>query len=64
MLYCDRIEEKRASLLTEKARTPIEIYPSDLTNAEWAILEPLLPAGKPGGRPRVVNLRAVLNGIF
>ena len=51
-------------MLTGKVRTPIEIYPSDLTDAEWAILEPLLPTGKPGGRPRVVETRAVLNGIF
>jgi len=28
------------------------VYPSDLTDAEWAFLEPLIPAAKPGGRPR------------
>jgi putative transposase len=39
-------------------------YPSDLTDAEWTILEPLLPAAKPGGRPRSVDLRQILNGIF
>jgi putative transposase len=39
-------------------------YPSDLTNSEWAILEPLIPAAKPGGRPRTVDMREVLNGIF
>ena len=39
-------------------------YISDLTDGEWAILEPLLPAAKPGGRPRRINLREVLNGIF
>lgn len=27
-------------------------YPSDLSDAEWAILEPLVPAAVPGGRPR------------
>ncbi len=43
------------------ARQP---YPTDLTNREWAILEPLIPAAKPGGRPRSVNLREILNGIF
>jgi putative transposase len=42
----------------------MEIYPSDLTDTEWALLEPLIPSGKPGGRPREVNMRAVLNGIF
>jgi putative transposase len=42
----------------------MEIYPSDLTDAEWTILEPLIPPGKSGGRPREVEMRAVLNGIF
>ncbi|HEY1354636.1 MAG TPA: transposase, partial [Ktedonobacteraceae bacterium] len=50
-------------MLPGKARNLIELYPSDLTNAEWARMAPLLPAGKPGGRPRAVDLRAVLNGI-
>jgi putative transposase len=39
-------------------------YPSDLTNEQWAILEPLIPAGKHGGRPREVNMREVLNTIL
>jgi putative transposase len=39
-------------------------YASDLTDEEWAILEPLIPAAKPGGRPRRLNMREVLNGIF
>ena len=39
-------------------------YPSDLTEAEWAILEPLVPQAKPGGHPRTVNIREVVNGIF
>jgi putative transposase len=38
-------------------------YPSDLTEAQWSLIEPLLPAAKPGGRPRTVNLREVINGI-
>ena len=37
----------------------MEIYPCDLTDEEWTILEPLIPPGKPGGRPREVDLRAV-----
>lgn len=40
------------------------IYPSDLTDAEWAILEPLIPPEKPGGRPREVDMRARLNAIL
>lgn len=39
-------------------------YSSDLTDEEWAILEPLIPAAKLGGRPRKANMREVLNGIF
>ena len=39
-------------------------YPTDLTDAQWAILEPLLPKAKPGGRPRSVDLRMILNTIF
>lgn len=39
-------------------------YPSDLSDEEWAILEPLIPPPKPGGRPRRVKMREVLNGIF
>ena len=38
--------------------------PSDLTDAQWREIEPLLPEPKPGGRPRDVDLREVLNGIF
>src|SRR5262245_21388863 len=39
-------------------------YPSDLTDAQFARLEPLLPRAKPGGRPRSVNLHDILNGIL
>jgi putative transposase len=39
-------------------------YPSDLTRTHWKRLKRLLPAAKPGGRPRCVQLREVLNGIF
>jgi len=39
-------------------------YPSDLIDAEWALIEPLIPPAKHGGRPREVNVREVLNGIF
>lgn len=39
-------------------------YPSDLTDAEWALIEPMIPPAKHGGRRRAVNVREVLNGIF
>jgi transposase len=42
----------------------LKTYSSDLTDAEWQRIEPLLPADKPVGRVREVDLRAVLNAIF
>jgi putative transposase len=39
-------------------------YPSDLTDAQWGRLRPLLPAAKSGGRPRTVDLREVVNGVL
>jgi transposase len=39
-------------------------YTSDLTDAEWAKIEPLLPPEKPVGRGREVDLRDVLNAIY
>lgn len=39
-------------------------YPSDLTDAEWEILAPLLPRAKPGGRPRKHGARELLDAIF
>ena len=39
-------------------------YPSDLTDAEWALVEPLIPPARHGGRKREVDVREVLNGIF
>jgi putative transposase len=39
-------------------------YASDLSDAEWTLLEPLIPPAKAGGRPRSVNMRQILNGIF
>jgi putative transposase len=40
-----------------------QIYPSDLTDGQWAILEPLVPTTHEG-RPRTVDMRRILNGIF
>ena len=41
-----------------------EPYPSDLTDAQWAILEPLVPPAHDLGRPRKTELRDVLDAIF
>jgi putative transposase len=39
-------------------------YKSDLTDEQWRLIEPLLPPAKPGGRPREVDLREVVNALF
>ena len=39
-------------------------YPSCMTDAQWQLIAPLLPADKPGGRPRKTDLRAVVDAIF
>jgi transposase len=39
-------------------------YASDMTDAEWALIEPHLPAAKPLGRPRRVALRAVVEALL
>ena len=41
-----------------------ERLPSDLTDAQWAHLEPLIPPADPGGRPRKTDMRAAMNAIF
>jgi len=40
------------------------VYPTDLTDEQWAEVGPVLPAAKPGGRPRTVDLRLVLDTIL
>src|SRR4051812_33936351 len=42
------------------ARTP---YPTDVTDEQWRLVEPMIPPEKPGGRHREVQMREVLNGI-
>jgi transposase len=39
-------------------------YPSDLSDAEWALIAPFVPPARHGGRKRHVDMREVLNGIF
>ncbi len=39
-------------------------YPSDLTDAEWVLVAPLIPPARRGGRRRTVVVREVLNAIF
>ncbi len=40
-----------------------QTYPSDLTDEQWTVIEPLLPASW-GGRPPEVSMRLMLNGIL
>jgi putative transposase len=39
-------------------------YATDLTEIQWEILRPRLPDAKPGGRPREVDLREVMNTLL
>lgn len=39
-------------------------YPSDLTDDEWGLIEPLIPAAKRGGGKRTVDIRAVVDGVM
>ena len=39
-------------------------YPSDLTDDEWALIEPLIPPARRGGNKRHVDEREVMNGIM
>jgi transposase len=39
-------------------------YPSDLTDDEWELVEPLIPPGKTGGGKRRVIMREVVNGLM
>jgi transposase len=43
---------------------PRRRYPTDLTDAEWAVLAPLVPAPKPGGRPAVHERREGVDAIL
>jgi transposase len=57
-------EQREQSPPKVKRQLSPQGYPSDLTDQEWAILEPLIPPAKPGGRPRTVDMRAVLNALL
>jgi putative transposase len=41
-----------------------KVYPSDLTDEQWQVLQPRIPPAKRGGRPREVDMREVVNAIF
>ena len=39
-------------------------YPSDLTDAQWKVLEPLIPAVKSGGRNAIYTRREIVNALL
>ena len=39
-------------------------YPSDVTEEEWAVIAPLIPPARRGGRKRSVHIREVFNGVL
>ena len=39
-------------------------YPGDVTDEQWSLIESRIPPEKPGGRPRSVVMREVINGIL
>ena len=41
-----------------------QTYPTDLTDREWDCISPLVPSAKPGGRPRTLDMREVINAIL
>ena len=59
MAYSDVDGEHRRIYRREGAGSP-----SDLRDAEWARLEPLIPPARPGGRPRKTDMRAAMKAIL
>ncbi len=49
---------------TAPLRAMSKVYASNLTQEQWELLEPLIPAAKPGGRKREADIWEVLNAIF
>ncbi len=41
-----------------------EIYSTDLSDEEWILISEIIPLAKAGGRPRITDVREVLNAIF
>jgi putative transposase len=41
-----------------------QLYPSDLTDSQWVIIQEVIPPAKSGGRPRSLDMRQVINGIL
>lgn len=50
--------------MPSNAKQPNKRYKTDLSDQQWLRIQPLLPAEKPGGRHRSVDLRQIVNAIF
>ena len=48
----------------KKNKNKRKVYDSDLTDKQWEIIQPLVPAPKPGGRSRNIDIREIINAIF
>ncbi len=47
-----------------RGMNPRQPYPTDLSDREWALIQHLVPAAKPGGRPEKYPKREILDAIF
>lgn len=69
---CDRTPNEKSSHYDnlsiakkrQRTRAMSQSYRTDLTDEQWQLLEKLIPPACPGGRPRSVNMRSVVNAIF
>src|SRR5580658_8146367 len=50
--------------LSDESKMDPQSYPSDLTDEQWRLIELLLPLAKPGGRPREVDMRRIIDGVL
>lgn len=60
-MSCRNVDRRVKQVKIEMER---RAYPSDVSDQEWEIIEPLLPKGKLRGRKRDTDLREVVNAIF
>ncbi len=62
LIVCPKREHLGGDGRSNSMRTPFD--PDDLTDAQWAIIEPLIPPAMPGGRHRTTDMRAGVDAIF
>ena len=47
-----------------KRRRGRRAYATDLTDTQWTLIAPLIPAAEPGGRPRKASSRELVNAVL